>query len=1019
MTARVHHWHFRKPRYLTVRFGVQCFFAGAVVPSLLALGALLAPGRAQAQGLGYGILEGFVVDSASRGVPTSTITLVNLRTGRQQLLRSSRNGRFTTEFVPPGRYQALVERIGFVPQRVDEILVQPGQRVRLLVTLARSSGEGGPQGATRSQAAGVVDAPPQHWLTSRGAAPLPFDGLSVSAVALLSSRAGPALDVEGLPASMTTLVVDGVPSLQPGGEIGTIARTSGLALSNFDLVDLLTVAPDVEWPGAAAAYITAFTRQGSPRPSGQLFGDWSGDALGGASSAAPFQSYRVGGQIGGSISGDTAHFMLGAEFLQSELPFQSLWAADAETARLVDEARSRYDLDLDRYAQPTIGRVERVSAFGRLDLRLGRSNDLSIRANAAVLPRIDPILPREGLLLGPGSSPDARDVLASATLTSRVAERMMNELNASFELGRTRRTPDTSDPLALDLPSTIVATAGRGFGWPDVASQSSELTGFYVRETLHDVRGNHRLKYGASGAFTLYKLGFQRGSAGEFLFPSVDDFLERRGTFRRIEGPGPTADFDLKHYTFFVQDTWTASPDLTVTLGLRYAMTRLPNFRDIPLDFAWRDLTGLANNTVPERPGHVEPLVALKWAPGGGRDWSFRASATVDGQMLAPELMGELYSNSGGLDVFAGIGDLGSWPAPPSVAIAPLQGKTLSMFGPKFRGPETTRIAGSLSRNLADVATLTVSGTARATSFLPRRRDINLLPRPTAVDQHGRPVYGELVKVGGLVAPRPGSNRRIVEYDRVWAIEAAGYSEYRSMGVSLQRPLSAGVALLAAYTFSKTEDDWIIGNGRDPESQLTPFPDSLDGVDWVDGRSDLDVPHRFTFGAELKVPGTFGPRVAALYRVQSGYPFTPGFRDGVDVNADGASNDPAFIDNTIPGAAELVAAWPCLQSQIGRFAERNSCRGPKLHGLDARLGVDIIQSERYTAQIILDALNLLSSDAGVVDRAVYLIDPAANLNVDPNAGRIGIPLIVNPEFGQLRTRYSAQRSIRLGVRVSY
>ncbi|MGH7504790.1 MAG: hypothetical protein ACRELX_04035, partial [Longimicrobiales bacterium] len=227
-------------------------------------------------------------------------------------------------------------------------------------------------------------------------------------------------------------------------------------------------------------------------------------------------------------------------------------------------------------------------------------------------------------------------------------------------------------------------------------------------------------------------------------------------------------------------------------------------------------------------------------------------------------------------------------------------------------------------------------------------------------------------------------------------------------------------ALFGSYTYSITEDDWLWGDGLDPESQLSPFPDSLNGVDWADGRSDFDVPHRASVGVELKVPGQFGPRIAALYRYQSGYPFTPGFRDGVDINGDGSGrNDPAFIDDGIAGTAELVSEWSCLRDGIDGFVERNACRGPDYQALDARLSLEFVRTDRYTGQLVVDGLDLLASEIGVLDRAVYLVDPAVDLATAPAGRVVTVPLVANPNFGELLTRYAPQRQLRIGLRVSY
>jgi hypothetical protein len=307
----------------------------------------------------------------------------------------------------------------------------------------------------------------------------------------------------------------------------------------------------------------------------------------------------------------------------------------------------------------------------------------------------------------------------------------------------------------------------------------------------------------------------------------------------------------------------------------------------------------------------------------------------------------------------------------------------------------------------------------RRTDHLPRREDLNLAPTVAANDQYGRPIYGELAKNGGLLAAVPESNRRFVEFDQVWGIEATGESRYVGLTLSAERPLIGGFGAWASYTWSKTEDDWLIGNPAEPLSQLSPFPHGLSG-DWQDGRSDLDVPSRALVGVELKLPGSYGPHLTALYRFQSGYPFTPGFRPGVDANADGSAvNDVAYVDNAVAGIADLVSQWPCLSSQVGGFAERNACRGPNLHSLDARLAIDIGLAGERSVSIVLDAVNLIATENGRVDNALYLVDPAGSLTVSPDGRNYTVPLIANPDFGTLITRFTPQRFLRLGLRVGF
>jgi hypothetical protein len=140
----------------------------------------------------------------------------------------------------------------------------------------------------------------------------------------------------------------------------------------------------------------------------------------------------------------------------------------------------------------------------------------------------------------------------------------------------------------------------------------------------------------------------------------------------------------------------------------------------------------------------------------------------------------------------------------------------------------------------------------------------------------------------------------------------------------------------------------------------------------------------------------------------------------MDVNADGsATNDPAFIDGDIAGTDALLAEWDCLADDAGGFARRNGCRGDPVQSLDARLSIRIAESERFGAQLVVDALDLLSSEREVLDQAVYLVDPEADLVRSADGATTTIPLVANPGFGEPLTRYAPQRRIRIGLHVRY
>jgi hypothetical protein len=380
-----------------------------------------------------------------------------------------------------------------------------------------------------------------------------------------------------------------------------------------------------------------------------------------------------------------------------------------------------------------------------------------------------------------------------------------------------------------------------------------------------------------------------------------------------------------------------------------------------------------------------------------------------------PAVLAEVLSNDGAVRLRRGFGALGAWPGVPDSSVAPVTGPALTLLNPKFEAPRTSRVGLSLARNLGAGASLQVAGQYRHTEFLPRRSDLNLASAPSLRDQDGRLIYGTLEQYGALLFARPGSNRRFGDFDRVSALDPSGYSEYLGVTVTLEQVRERGLSYWASYSYSRTTDNWPGAAGSVPELQLSPFPESVGSADWRDGRSDLDLPHRAALGAEWAIGGV---RFAALVRHRSGAPFTPGFRDGVDANGDGAwGNDPAFVSDTVPGADALIAGSACLRAQIGRFAARNSCRMPAVTSLDVRLAVRLFVLLGAPAEAVVDGVNLLSTDEGVVDRAAYLVDAARTITT--TAGAIAVPLVANANFGKLLIRRSPGAAVRAGLRVNF
>jgi hypothetical protein len=959
-------------------------------PVLLATVLALAPGALPAQSLTAGLVRGEVEDQRGEPLARVELTLTDRGTRLVRHARTDRRGRFAFEFVPAGDYEVRAEKIGYRPAVVLGVRIGAGATVELTLRLLATAPPVRGVDTLTFAGGGVARA----WAVLGEFADLADPSRTLRGVAGVVSTMDAEQGAEGLPGRLGALALDGLArraARHPadGGAFDAwLAPLTGLAYAEH------SSANDVEWPGVGGGLLLGDTRPAGRRISGRV-------------QAEAGRAFRASGLVSGPIVRDTAAFVIGGAFSRLEADRPAAWTGDSVGLALDTVARDSFNTDLSRYLATTRARVELANAFARFDWAVGAGQLLSVRAEAARLTAADADLGPAATARGTRFT--ARDVSAAATLASRLSETLHGELRVGVDASEQVHDPATLAPRTL-LDGRYLAGGG------DVLPGSFNRSAVQGRATLHARLGTHHLKFGLALERSAHEQQYTAGRGGVYAFGGVDEFARREGAFSIAQGTIPVASFSTTESAVFMQDLWTPAPGVELLLGLRYAREALP-VGDIPRNAAWLASTGLANDSVTGPPGRIMPRLGLRWATGRDRQWLVRADAGLYREPYDPALMAELLSGAGGVLVRRGTGLLGAWPTAPDTIAAPVVGQRLAVTTGRVELPRTGRVQLAIERRGARTG-VRLSGTYRHTDFLPRRRDLNLLPAPSATDSlSGRPIYGTLQQYGALVVGRPGTSRRFTGFDLVSGLEPTGYSDYYGLSVGFDHQVVRGLALLASYTYSVTHDNWL-GAAGSPEEQLSPLADSATADAWADGRSDFDVPHRVSVGAELRLPGRLGVRIATLYRRRSGLPYTPGFAPGVDVNGDGASNDPAFVVDTIPGMTALLAEHECLRAQLGRMAERNACRAPGVSQLDVRLRLTLPIGPTG-AELTVDGLNLLDPETGPVNRALYLVDRTGAITTDAAAGRVIIPLVANPAFGRTLSSRRSGALWRVGVAVSF
>lgn len=933
------------------------------VVALTLWGVLLAA-PAHAQNLTFGQLSGVVRDGIGRPVPTANVRVEERASGAVRSTSTARDGSYIIVSLPAGRYTVRVEALGYRPVVLLDVDVGASRAARLNATI---------QAAVPPVT--KVDTVPRRgdagtagdWLFERGYGELVGPRRLVSEVALLSTVADEST-VEGLPWRYTEAMVEGARVGFVGSPTGLGTDGAGLALPTraFSSARAGGLGFDVEVGGSGVG-VLATSQRGGRIPVNRA------TAEGGTANIG------VAFATGGPIQSDTA---------------QAYGGVDVQRASIAPTDAVDGDERID----------ERVSAFGRLDWQPGERIAISARASGtryASRGTAEPV----GLGAAFGNEFEGVGVQASANLYGRLNRRVSTEWRVSTDFGSASGATGDGQPRSLFANSGL--TAGSVVGGPFADQRtSSRVTGL-----LHFDLGAHRVKGGFSTVFNQHDLRFARDDDGLFAFGSFDaaDPLTQQGVFRQVTVPSYAGEFRTSELAFLIQDNWQLAEGLTLTLGARSERFTLPLGR-IEANTAWAQATGLDNTAVLSPGPRLSPRLGLRWELGSNREWVIEGGGGVFHDLPDRRDLAEVLTFDRGAEVLAATGDLSSWPAAPAGLTS--RGRTLTMLGPDFEGPRTQRLSLGITRRVGAWSS-SLSGVYRHTDFLARRRDLNLPSAPVGTDQYGRPLYGTLTQVGGLLTAVPGSNRRFGAFDAAHVLEATGFNAFYGITAALERVSDEGISLGVAYTYGHTRDN--IASFSTP--QVSPFPNGLNGQDWVEGRSDFDIPHRLLVAADWVASSAV--RIGLVYRLSSGMPFTPSVRGGVDANGDGdLRNDPAFIDGTLAGMDSLRGDWTCLNDDLGGFATRNGCRGALQHRLDVRAALRLGNVGFGKAELVLEGLNVLAQAMGPIDRALLVVDPTAALSIDPVTGTTVVPYLVNPNFGKILTDRSPGVLWRVGVRIT-
>jgi hypothetical protein len=890
-----------------------------------------------------------------------------------------------------------------------------------------------------------------------------------------SSESRNSFSVAGQRASQNQITLDGTSfsSRLTGGQAGG-GSPIGVPQEGIRGTNVVTNTFDVARGEFSGGLVAMTTRSGTNNVQGSFSYALRDPALqttaGSAFTGGGYTQNRLSGGVGGPLIKDKLFYYTSFTLQRrsddlfsltpgQDAPIEALGVAPDSVSRFLGILGSRYALPATGQTGDFTRVGDALSTLGRVDYTINDRQTLTVRGlynrSTQDNARIGFLDTRQN-----GGQAGSTSYGGIATLTSRFGESWINELRASYNSDAREQDPYAVLPegrvrVASELDDGTVGVNTLVFGGDrSRPTSTAERTVEVSDELSRLLRDTHRVKLGAFFNHAGFTQQTTANRLGSFSFNSLADLEAGRAvSFTRSLSPGDVSGGGISS-SLYLGDTWRPTTQLQLTFGLRGEMSRFDNTPAanplIPQLFP-----GYATDRVPNEL-HVSPRAGFSYrlseqgAPlrlvrGGVGEFRGRAPYSLYAGALQQTGLGggELQLNCIGpqtpvpdWDAYAG--DPATIPTQcvggGSGTVDPLRRPNVTLFENGFGAPRTWRASFGYQTQLLRTlgATIDANYTLGVNQFDVRDRNLNTTPAFAIQDEGGRPVFVP----ASTIVPTTGEvslfeSRLHPELAHVFALDSDLRSHTAQVTLGLNGSLPRRIFFQTSYTFSRSTDQSSFSGGSGLQGfGAVPVAGNPNVREWA--TSDLE--RRHSFNTILGWPVNSALDLTLIGRASSGGPFTP--LVGGDINGDGLRNDRAFIfdpasapdpvlaqgmQNLLAGTSGRVRE--CLESQLGRVASRNSCRGPWTASLDARAAIhpDLGGQLGRRLTLSVDASNL---PAGV-DRLLHGSD---NLHGWGSNGFGQDPTLLYPRgfdastghfLYQVNERFGETRSSRFGPGSSF
>jgi hypothetical protein len=948
-----------------------------------------------------GTISGLVLDQSGRAITGADILIVDDATGVRYPGTTNGEGIYAVPNLPPGPYRIQVSKIGFKTLIKPDVVLNVQSAVAINFTLPVGAFsetltvEGGaPLVNTESGSVSTV-------IDRNLVENLPLNGRSFNTllqltpgvvIAQATSNNQGQFSVAGQRTSANNFTIDGVSAnfgVAPTVGLGTtgtgaaqafsaLGGTSSLisveALQEFR-IETSSFAP--EFGRSPGGQVIFTTRSGTNNLHGGVYEFFRNDALdannwfaNAADEPRAAERYNnFGGYLGGAIVRGKTFFFASYEGARLRQPGIQLVQVPSEYARSVASATllpflAAYPSPDDRsvvsgsYTSQFTGNFSNPSTLNVGSVRLDHSFNERFSIFARYNEAPSAVASRSNAL----SEVDSVDIKtrtftvgSNMTFTSQLA----NALRANYSL-QEAGSVSSLDSLGGAIPPPVdvltpaplsPASAFASFFTFDTSAYqngfdaSNRNTQVNLADDLMWMHRSHRFRFGADWRMILLDQRPYRAFL-DYLANDVASFLSS-GQVQLFAVAAKEAQYRIHALSAYAQDTWSITPRLTATYGIRWELSPAPTARGNTTLAAWQNV----NNP---------SLLSL--APSGTPLWS------TTYRNFAPRL-GIAYSlnREGSLVLRAGWGifyDLGT--------------ESVASLGSTFPNSESTFVdqasvpLSNTGAYLPALTTLPPYQTAIGFSpnlKSPRSYQWNVAMEKsfgpeqalsmTYVGQAGR----ELLRQEGV--PQPNAN---FAGDFSLTLNDA-LSNYQALQIQYRKPVANRLQLLFNYTFSHSLDN----ASNDVQTLLSNAVISA-ARDYAS--SDFDVRQNFSGAVVFEVPkaahsgvlayATDGWSLETLAVARSGFPFNGNVLTatigGAFPRPDRVFGQPSWLpDPLAPGSQRINPAAFAIPPTLRQGTEgRNDIHGFGLSEMDLSLVRKFSFPDRLALHFRIDAFNILN-----------------------------------------------------------